>query len=513
MNKKNRIRVVTPLLLLTLSFSSVAQKFNTSISTTYKHETLQDLHSSGNELISFEKTDRKTKYGANINPAKLLFGIKLSANHPTNLSVIRESQLFNGEKVCGPLHSSIQSINDKLWLFYSVYDKSSKNVISLMAARIDPASLTIGEPKQLLQIDPANTRLLTTIFSMEMQTLLIKRSPDKSKVLVFWASNRNDQCFISVFNPELELIWSRKETIGGKETTITSACVDNSGNVYAGYDFTVGGANYRRQISVFRQQSAPLHMEIQTGDSHPYDVIVLAAKKGDVVHVTGTYGSSVNSLTGVYSQTISTSDFKPSPMILKDFTPEFVKELAKDTWASTQPKKYGLESITMQAHELEDGSIGLVGQFRRSTTTEKNYYSITGSIVNVRLNGSDALFGWIPKYRVSAGSTIGDFYSAFPYKNQLLIFYNDEARNLEKAIGEKYSTANVYTNHVLVVAYMDAGGQVKREKLIDLVNEGFLPLGEKITPVSPASLMVPIVKVKSLGRDGKESKTGVITIE
>ncbi len=514
MKTKSYTSIVTLFFLLQVSFPSVAQKFNTSLSATYLNAPFGNLYASGNELISFEETDKKMQLAYTMKLSKAKFGIKLLKYDAAYKSLIKETQLFNGERLCGPFSTSIQKINDKLWLFYSVYEEGSKNVINLMGAKIDPASLTIGEPKQLLQIDQDNTGLFKSMNLMERMVFYTSESPDKSKLLVFWSSNMNNQFFMSVLSSDLDQLWSRKETATSlNAANVNSACVDNNGNVYVGYRYSAEKNEYIGRVTVYQQRGKPKNIDINTTNGFVHKVSVVPAKKADVVYMAGTYARETDRLIGAFSQTITTSNLKPGKLIAKEFPTELVELTAKDAWASTKSKKYGLEPITMQPYELEDGSIALVGQFRSFTSTEKHSYNISGGIVNIRLAESEAQFSWIPKYRVSAGYSIGDAYYAFPHKNKLLIFYNDEADNLKKAIGEKYSTSNNYKNVVLAVASMDDEGKLSREKLIDMASENYLPVGESITPISSASLSVPILKIKGAGGIGAESKTGVINIE
>ncbi|HKO81918.1 MAG TPA: hypothetical protein VJU78_16040, partial [Chitinophagaceae bacterium] len=327
-------------------------------------------------------------------------------------------------------------------------------------------------------------------------------------------SNMNNQFFMSVLNTELDQVWNRKEIATSlNAANVNSACVDNNGNVYVGYRYSVENNEYIGRVTVYQSQGKPRNIDIKTPNGFVHKVAVVPAKKGDAVYMAGAYAGNADCLIGVFSQTVATANFKPGKLQSKEFSPELVKQLDKESWASTKSKKYGLWPITLKAYELEDGSIGMAGQFERYTSTERHSYVHTGAILNVRLNGSNDQITWIPRYRVSAGNIIGSSYYAFPHKDKLLIFYNDEADNLKKEVGEKYSTSNNYKNVVLAVATMDENGKLKREKLIDLANENYLPVGESIFPITPTSLAVPILKIKGAGGIGAESKTGVINIE
>jgi hypothetical protein len=60
---------------------------------------------------------------------------------------------------------------------------------------------------------------------------------------------------------------------------------------------------------------------------------------------------------------------------------------------------------------------------------------------------------------------------------------------------------------------MDKDGKIKRENIMDLTKDDFLPVADAITAQSSSSLLVPANEIKSLGKIGNESKVVTITIE
>ena len=319
------------------------------------------------------------------------------------------------------------------------------------------------------------------------------------------------------------------EPVAVQVLSVASVCIDNAGNVYAGYKYKLAKNELGSMVSIYKSKDATVNLQLKPASGYADDVQVVPAKNGDAVYVAGTYTGQPERVVGVYFQTISTSTFKPGDIYSKPFPPEFVKQLDKDSWGSTKAKNYGLNPFYCQAYELDNGSIAITGHFTMYTSTSNSGYFHTGSIINAQISSTNATFSFVPKYRVShldpydpgsaskenysPKSRIADSYFAFPYKGKLLIFYNDDAANLKKQIGQPYSTSSNYKNVVLAVAFMDKDGKLERKNLIDLANENFLPVGEDIIPLSSNLLRVPILKVKGLGGIAENGKWGTITIE
>lgn len=239
----------------------------------------------------------------------------------------------------------------------------------------------------------------------------------------------------------------------------------------------------------------------------------VASKKDKQVHIIGTYGEKPGKLTGIFHQTISTTDHSLNTAVSIPFQVPLVEQLDKDNWASTKEKSYGIDQLMMHGYALEDGRIALIGEFRKVNTTERAQYDISGSLLNVLVDGKTALAASIPKYRVSAGSTIGDSYYAIPYKNTLLVFYNDNESNLQRDVTKVPVPSSEYKRSVLAVAFMNADGTIKRSSLINLTNDGFLAIGEGIQPLTWNKLLVPAFKIKGLGGVGNGRKWGTINIQ
>src|SRR5688500_6409482 len=93
----------------------------------------------------------------------------------------------------------------------------------------------------------------------------VTTSTDKSKLLVFLSSNMNNQFFMSVVNADLDPVWSKKEIATSlNAANVNSACVDNKGNVYVGYRYSVEKNEYIGRVTVYQAQGRPRNIDIKT---------------------------------------------------------------------------------------------------------------------------------------------------------------------------------------------------------------------------------------------------------
>lgn len=202
---------------------------------------------------------------------------------------------------------------------------------------------------------------------------------------------------------------------------------------------------------------------------------------------------------GAYAQAFDKVSMNTSAAIQKEVPAKIIQQFDDDGWALTRKNKYGMYGVGMFAHMLSDGSIALIGHFQKREWGTKTVFDYAGSFFYVKITKDDIVFARIPKLRVSAGSTVGSSFFAMPYKDQLLIFYDDSQKNLERGIDEKPARSDNYNYVKLVVATVNDKGEVTRNVIIDKSNESYLPLAEDIVPLSPTRLLIPIRKVGTLG--------------
>jgi hypothetical protein len=504
--------------MLLLFHGSQAQKFTSNISETFKADELSSLvFKSGNDIIMAEVTDNKMQLAYTFKLSKTRYAIKLH-RYDGSSKEVKQNHLFNGDRMFGPLPPLVKVISNVPYLIYPQFQEDGKS-IQIFASEIDPLELTIKTPKPLLQIDIEKVGIFKVGELLDKYKLKLELSPDKSKLLCFWSAGIDNDYYTSVFSAsDLKPIWSKKETVlQASKILVNTAVVDNIGRVFVSYKPDSDKDVFSNHIAVCQPGKRPKDIEIKLPEGRrPYQAIIVASKNG-TVHVGGTYATSSSEyLSGVFYQNLS-AELKLSKVQTTDFTDDLIRHLDKvdkGSWASIKPKKHGLKGIKMLGYELEDGSLSLIGEFRGLDVRPSGHNAVlSGSMINLHFDGVKTTIGYIPKFRASFGSTIGDSYYAFPYKNQLLIFYNDYEDNLKLDIWAKFDMSNNYTKTVLVAASMDSNGKIKREKILDLTEDSFLPVGQDMVPTTDKSLIIPISRIKKLGGIDDESKWGTISID
>gem|GEM_PF-1282834 len=510
------IRTITfALLLLAIVLPCVhtyAQVFKTSVSEPFKSPGPAAYRRIGSEFISLERDNGKALFGYTFKLHKVKFGLTLR-RYDSAMNLIKEQPLFGGEKKAGPFPPYLGTFNGKLYILYFLYEKEEEDVTLLMA-EVDPVSLTISGEKVLLTMDQKNTGLIKTWDAYANLNIQIAGSPDNSRLLLWWASELNNQFSYCILDRNLALVSKKYETV--KEATELyrfSGCIDNEGRVYISYRFSKVEGEWKNKVAIYENDKKIKEHTIQAQLGSLFQIQVVASRKDKLVHVVGSYSEKPSKLNGIFHQTISTADQTLNPAASILFQASFVEQLTKDDWASTKEKSYGIDPLTFSGYPLEDGRLALAGEFRKVTRTERAQYDASGSVVYAIIDGKTATVGSIPKYRVSAGSTIGDSYAAFAYKNTLLVFYNDNQPNLDRDITKPPVPSNEYKRSVLAVAFMNSDGTIKRQGLIDLTKEGFLAIGDAAQPFAGNKLMVPTYKIKGLGGVGNDRKWSTVTIE
>ena len=499
------MKTLCGLLLLCLFSTASAQKFTVSVSEEMKHEGEVPLKV-GEEYISFA-ADMKMQFGFTFKLSKVKFAVTLS-KYNSRLQLVKETKLSNGEKAYGPFKPMFKRINNKVYLFYYQPDEED-NHIKLLASEIDLSDLSLKAPDELITIEQKNIGLQQVMDLMSLNKMEFRLSPDGSKLLTLWSSGINNRFFFSVLNSNLKTIRRGDETIKGENSiAIRNACLDNAGNVIVSYQ-----AGKHARILVNGPDAKRTEQEVRLGEGSPYEVFVWApANEGSSIRIAGSYKEGSDWLAGVFSQTMNATNFQLGKPVKTLFPTSLIEQFDNDGWANKKPKKYGLAQISLQPFQLADGSIDLIGEFRRTEMGMRTSFALAGGILNIHFKEEGVLCSRIPKARVSAGSTIGDSYSVFPLGNKMAIFYNDHEANLKQDIGTSPKRSDNYKDDVLVAATITDDGTVKREILIDERREDFLPVAEQLQYLSSSSLLVPIRQIKGFGKVAERFKWGLIDI-
>lgn len=500
------MKTLWSLLFVPLFFSASAQKFTASVSDPFKYDGDKATPVKAGDAYYALEADAKMQFGFTFKLNKAKFAIKL-ARYDKAMQLTKEVSLSAGEKVYGPLKPMLKSINDKPYLLYFMLSGEDER-IRLYAAEINPSDLSLSAPDEVLVIEQKNVGLQQAGQLMSNYTFEFSTSPDRSKLLALWSSGINNRFFFSVFDGGFKKIRSVAETIEGeREIAVKNACVNNDGAVFAAYE-----ADEKARIYASGVGGKRTDQEVTLLGGTAYEVFVLPSVNGADIQVAGTYKGEKDNLVGVFTQTFNSATLRLGTAQQTIFPKTLVEQFDNDGWGSSKEKKYGLTPMRMRPYLLPDGTVDLVGEFRSSQSGTRTTFIISGDLVNVGFKKGGPVFSRIPKARVSAGSTIGDSFGAVPTAAGLAIFYNDNVSNLKKDIAASPNRSDNYNNNVLVVATLNDDGSVKREVLIDLSRESYLPIAESLQRPTASTVLVPVRRIKGFGGIADDFRWGTVSI-
>lgn len=501
------MKILATLLFLLASSVLLAQQFNVSISENMELDGKPPLKVGDSYFLL--DAGGKAQFGYTYKLNKTKFSAKL-LKYDKNLKVTKEVKLANGERVYGPFEPMLKIINDKIFFLY--YQLGEDENIKLMSSEVDPLTLALSEPDELIAIEQKNIGLMQAMDLVTSNHLVLTWSTDYSKMLALWSSGINNQIYFSVLDKNLKKIRGASEVI--KEETkieVSNACIDNEGNVFISYN---NSKKKSPHILISKLDGKDENLELKIGNGEVYEAFVFRPTTDNAIKIAGTYKESKDNLSGVFSQTLTISNLQLSDANKTAFPQQLVEQFDNDGWATTKSKNYGLsDNLNFIPISLEDGTVDLVGEFRRVEFGTKTSFMIAGDILDIHFKSDGVVFSRIPKARVSAGSDIGDSFFPVPYKSQVIIFYNDHESNVKQDITKSPSRSDNYKNSVLVAASVATDGSIKRDILIDLSREDYLPIAETLQRLSLSSVLIPIRRIKGFGKVTDDFKWGIVDIK
>jgi hypothetical protein len=175
-----------------------------------------------------------------------------------------------------------------------------------------------------------------------------------------------------------------------------------------------------------------------------------------------------------------------------------VNKLQQDHWAQTKPKKYGLEPIDLQALLLDDGSIGLVGEFRRPDQIDPHGETIflDGDFLYAHLpadTAGTAVFRVLPDYRRDEVNDPRARLFAFPWNNRIVVLYPYNWAHTQTGLA--HASINYYNVDLMAASISDTG-EIRTETLVSYGRDHYLALLESIQTLSPSALLVLLQKIE-----------------
>jgi hypothetical protein len=135
------------------------------------------------------------------------------------------------------MYEDILPLSNRLYLFYSKYDKKDAGKI-IYTQELDKNDLKpIGKPRLLAR---GNSKLKTSFFTPKpfLKRLSFHFSPDSSKLMIVEMVNnhfkRKNELIVNIFDQELKLLWKKSHILheGKMDVLNYRSLVDNKGNAH-----------------------------------------------------------------------------------------------------------------------------------------------------------------------------------------------------------------------------------------------------------------------------------------
>lgn len=461
-------------------------------------KSLGDIVIFDNNFYGLE-TEAKAKFGWTMTLDKSKMGCKLSS-FDSKMNLIKENTLAGGKDIYGPFSPYFKEINKNLYLIYYKYESNAG--MEVYTAKVGPATLQLSDEKKVMTIDQKNVGLFKMIDLYYSYDLLIKTSPDKSKILFFWTSGVNNGFSYAVTDNNMTVIrQGYQEVENVKEFTIANLLIDNSGNFFGGFlykkkeDFhpfllaSVGKGNVKK-------------IEPALDGISVHDIYVAQGSSDGQLKVFGTTSKDGYYLSGAYSQSIDKKNFKISGPVIKDIPESLVEKFEDDSYAKTKKKGYGLyPNVDFDNFIMDDGTIMLAGDLLRYQTTGSGMNVSSSpvkgsSLIIIFNNNGEIVFNRLPK-KEYMGLEKGNSFFSHKRGENLMLFYTDLESNVNTTLdkAETASFASRKTN-VLVAATIEKDGRISRRILNPPTSGSFYFSQESTSSVDDNTLLLGLGKDK-----------------
>ncbi len=433
----------------------------------------------GSDLIKlcFEKTTR------NILPVVTRYDNNLEEQTVNNITVDEKGIKFD----------NFLSVKDRLFFFTNFYDKDSK-ATSFYCQPLDIKTFEASSPNiELGTFDSHNKKTQASArysFSKDStKILMVSLSP--------YEANENEKYYIAVFDNKMAKLWENTVELPYKDkyVEILGKIVTNEGKVgvllkHYDSETTKEGVrkdgkrapSYTTKLLLYSKgENTPREFIINT-DGKFIHTLKIAEENDNNISLFGLYQTKpegnvngyfvveinkktnevkVNNTTAFPSDLLETvkndkqgSDSERDPGLGYDF--EFVKTLTR----ANGDKDYLLE--------YRKSFVGTSGNMNGGYSYSFMVYKYGDIIdINIKPNGKNIITR-IPKLQVAVGYDLFIGLQALTYKNKLLVFYNDDNKNLEKDLSNKPEELKLgKENATLVMATIDDNGDFTRDVLIN----------------------------------------------
>jgi hypothetical protein len=373
---------------------------------------------------------------------------------------VKENTLANGEGFSTAFFAALVSSDNKAWLVYTEPTEGS-NIGNVKAVEINQETLQTGETKLLASESEIGLKLKVQALS-ELK-IYFESSPDKKYHSLFMNAGEED-CFTAGFDSQFKSLWKKKNTLTDfkKEHTVAFA-VTNSGET-----FIISANKKDPSVTMYNSQGKVVNKQLIFGDFTPADISILDNETKGGLTIAGLYMKESDNISGVFKAVLNNATFKIENPIAAEIPEKIIERLKKDGFASTKSKNYGVarREVTNKFYKHNEGTWTQVIEFKHSLGADGRSGTGVGSLLTTAFTNKGVVFAHIPRYAVIPSSEKKDEYATAICKNELILFYKDEAGNLNKSLDEGQNVLKGEKNAVLVAAHIGNDGVItKREKV------------------------------------------------
>ena len=449
----------------------------------------------GNEMIKLSFEEHKGFFTKpTITPFLVRYNSKLEEAGVKSFGVDEKDIVFE----------KLLSVKNKLFMFTSQYDKDAK-ATNYFVQKVDIVSLEpIGQPISLGAFDAIRKTSTTTIdFSL---------SSDSSKILLFGiapvSKKENQKYFIGVYDADMKKLWDQTVELPylDKYIDIIDHVVTNEGKVgvlIKHYDqevkkeaiYTDGEKipAYKTKFLFYDQSKGkPNEYVLDFGGKFVHKLEV-TSDNGKNLYLFGLYKNKYNGyVAGFFAATIDKSTNVVTTTSQAPFPQELIDQIRVDRQGSNRERDPGLgsEFTLAQVVDKHDGSKDYLLEYASevfvpSTTTMSggrmsstaSYWKYGyGDIIDLAVKGNGkVVITRVPKLQSTINVRSYSNFKALPYKDKLLIFYNDDADNITRDIAKKPESVDKFGHSVLAMAVIDDKGNLTREVVQENRNAKLVP--------------------------------------
>ena len=450
------------------------------------------------------ESSARSKFGWTITLDKIKVKCTLQA-YDDKMNLVKETPLGGGKEAFGPFAPFLKMLNGKLWMLY--YNYTDKSTIEVYCSPVNTTDLTVGEGKKVLEVSQKNVGLFKAMSLYQSNHLLIETSTDNSKLLFFWYSGMDNAYSFSVTDAAMKTIRSgREELDGADDLIVNNACVDNSGNFFAGYTYKKKD-NYHSGIFA-NTGGLSKKMEITIGEDPAHDVFVNEGTTDAQIRVYGTYSKDGYYINGMFIQSMDKKQLKVSNQFIKEVPQELIEKFADDGFARTKKKGNGLSpQVQFVTNRFKDGTVSITGDLTRYQTTGRgmniNSTGVKGTTLHVFFKENSITVKRIPK-KEAFGMEQGNNFYLHQWGEKLVMFYTDEETNVNTPVENAKSISfTSRKKNVLVAALIEKDGTITRKILYPAVSGSFYFSPDDTNRINDDTILF------GLGKD----KTGLTSIK